>query len=347
VKRLNLSLKFVEMLKEKTMTYCTQLIAEVEARIQNGGQITREEAHVLLNVPNEDLMCLAAAADRVRIHFKGNAFDACSLINAKSGRCAEDCAFCAQSAEHSSDCQIYGLVSGDEILKAAEDASQFGASRFCTVTSGGALSEKDFDDLLLSLSRLKREVDIALDASLGFLDESRAQRLFQAGVSRYNHNLETSRDYFPDICSTHSFEARVNTVETVKKQGMSACSGGIIGLGETENERLALAFNLAELGVDCVPINILNPRPGTRLAQQEPLPPMEIVKTVALFRLILPSATIKIAGGRETNLRDFQGLAFRSGANGMIVGGYLTTTGRCVDDDLDLIRQAGFELLRG
>lgn len=322
------------------------LIDEVEARIRNGGYIQKHEAALLLDVPEEHLMRLAAAADRVRIHFRGNQFDACSLINAKSGRCSEDCAFCAQSARHESECDAYGLLPGDQILRAAEEAAQFGASRFCTVTSGGALSEKDFEELLVSLSRVKSEVDISLDASLGFLNESRAGKLREVGVSRYNHNLETCRDYFPQICSTHSFEARVDTVQTVQRHGMSVCSGGIIGLGETKQQRLELAFLLAELGVDCIPINILNPRPGTRLAHQTPLLPLDILRTVAMFRLILPSATIKIAGGREKNLRDFQGLALRSGANGMIVGGYLTTQGRSVNDDLDLIFQAGFELAR-
>jgi len=322
------------------------LIDEVEARIRDGGHIEKEEATVLLDVPEEHLMRLAAAADGVRIHFKGNQFDACSLVNAKSGRCTEDCAFCAQSARHTSDCEAYELLTGDQILRAAEHAAQFGASRFCTVTSGGALSEKDFEELLSSLSRVRSAVDIALDASLGFLDESRAGKLNDMGLSRYNHNLETCRDYFPQICSTHSFESRVKTVQTVQRHGMSVCSGGIIGLGETRHQRLELAFLLAQLGVDCIPINILNPRPGTRLAHQEPLLPLEILRTVALFRLILPSATIKIAGGRETNLRDFQGLALRSGANGMIVGGYLTTQGRSINDDLDLVYQAGFELAR-
>jgi biotin synthase len=212
------------------------------------------------------------------------------------------------------------------------------------VTSGGALSNSEFDSLIQSLEVVRSEVDIALDASLGFLDENRAHRLLAAGVTRYNHNLETSPDHYPNICTTHRFEQRVETVRTVMSHGFSACSGGIMGLGETESQRLDMAFTLRDLGVDCVPLNILNPRPGTPLANVAPPQPMEVLKTVALFRLILPTATIKIAGGREQNLGDFQAMALRAGANGMIVGGYLTTGGRPVEDDLKMVRQAGFTI---
>ncbi len=187
-------------------------------------------------------------------------------------------------------------------------------------------------------------MDIPLDASLGFLNEERIRRLQDAGVTRYNHNLETSRDHFTNICTTHTFDQRVETVSSVLSHGLSACSGGIMGLGETPAQRIDLAFTLAELGVDCVPINILNPRPGTPLESEVPPEPMEILKTLALFRLILPNATIKIAGGREKNLGDFQSMALRAGANGMIIGGYLTTQGRAVEDDIRMVRQAGFQI---
>lgn len=322
------------------------IIQEVEDRIIAGGRISRFEAEILLDIPGDCFMRLAAAADRVRIYFKGHFFDACSLINARSGRCSEDCAYCAQSVRNQADCKTYGLLPGEEILAAAGAAHAAGASRFCAVTSGGALSSQDFDSLLASLKTVNAEVDIALDASLGFLDEQRASRLLAAGVTRYNHNLETSCEYYSEICTTHKYDQRVATVETVLRTGMSACSGGIIGLGETPLQRLDLAFSLAELGVDCVPVNILDPRPGTPLADSVPPEPLEIIKTLALFRLILPKTTIKIAGGREKNLGDFQGMALRSGANGMIIGGYLTTGGRDLEDDLKMIRLAGFEMER-
>lgn len=329
---------------DKTEKLLLELIEKVETRILSGGKIERLEAESLLGLPDSLLMKLASAADRIRINFRGNRFDSCSLINAKSGLCSEDCAFCAQSARHRGASEVYDLRSTEEIVAAAKAAKDFGAGRFCTVTSGGALSDHDFDKLIEALETVKSEVDIPLDASLGFLNEDRASKLFGVGVTRYNHNLETSRDYYPSICTTHSYEARVDTVKLVKSKGNSACCGGIIGLGETPLQRMDLAFTLADLGVDCVPINILNPRPGTPLQDAAPLGPMEIIKTVALFRLVLPNATIKIAGGRERNLGDFQGMALRAGANGMIIGGYLTTGGRSVDDDLRMVREAGFEI---
>lgn len=319
-----------------------KLIDFVEEKVLAGGKIERSEAEALLNTPDEFLQRLLAAADRIRIRFKGSHFDSCSLINARSGKCGEDCAFCAQSAHHQGDCDVYGLKPAEEILAAAKAAKESGAARFCTVTSGGALSAAEFDSLIKALERVRSEVDIQLDASLGFLDDERSARLAAAGVTRYNHNIETSRDHYSKICTTHHFDQRVETVRTVMNKGFSACSGGIIGLGETPLQRLDMAFTLADLGVDCVPINILNPRPGTPLQDSTPPEPLEILKTVAIFRLILPKATIKVAGGREKNLGDFQALALRSGANGMIIGGYLTTAGRSVDDDLKMVRQAGF-----
>jgi biotin synthase len=320
------------------------LISSLEERVLSGGKLSREEAYRLVETPDEDVMHLAAAADRIRIRFKGTQFDGCSLINARSGRCAEDCAFCAQSARHRTDCEVYDLRPEQDILDAARAARQAGATRFCTVTSGGALSDTDFDNLLGSLDRVRKEVDIALDASLGFLTDERAARLRAAGVTRYNHNLETSADFYAAICTTHRFEQRVDTVKKAQRAGFSACCGGIIGMGETQTQRVDLAFTLAELGVDCVPVNILIPRPGTRLENVLPPEPLEIIKTISLFRLILPRSTIKIAGGREGNLGDFQGLALRAGANGMIIGGYLTTSGRSLETDLKLIRQAGFQI---
>ncbi|MEW6348105.1 MAG: biotin synthase BioB [Thermodesulfobacteriota bacterium] len=328
-----------------TVEYGT-LIASVEERILAGGALEREEGELLLDLPDEFLLHLLAAADRIRIRFKGSFFDSCALVNARSGRCSEDCAFCAQSARYDTDAQVYGLLSAEEILSAAREAQEIGASRFCTVTSGGALSAAEFDSLMEALDLVRSEVDIALDASLGFLDDRRAQRLLRAGVTRYNHNIETCRDHYPSICTTHRFDQRLETVRVSMENGLSTCCGGIMGLGETPGQRLDMAFTLRDVGVDCVPLNILNPRPGTPLQNSLPPQPLEILKTVAIFRLVLPHATIKIAGGREKNLGDFQAMALRSGANGMIVGGYLTTSGRAVEEDLRMIAQAGYTMER-
>jgi biotin synthase len=323
-------------------SFYRELVDTVEERILTGGSILKEEAQKLLETPDEYVLRLLAAADHIRIHFKGWKFDSCSLINARSGRCGEDCAFCAQSGHYDTGCQTYDLRSTDQILEAARSAREAGASRFCTVTSGGALSPREFDSLIESLQRVKDQVQINLDASLGFLDDERVGRLKQAGVTRYNHNLETAREYYPKICTTHSFDQRVQTVLKALDNGLSACCGGIMGMGETPSQRIDLAFTLAELGVDCVPINIIIPMRGTPLEELVPPGPVEILKTVALFRLILPKATIKIAGGREKSLGDFQGTALRAGANGMIIGGYLTSGGRTLEDDLRMVRQAGF-----
>lgn len=318
------------------------LIESLEQRVLAGEPVRRAEALMLMDCPHEHLLKLLAAADAVRIHYKGDVFDACSLINARSGRCGEDCAFCAQSSHYNSTCETYGLRSEQDILDAARNAKEHMAGRFCTVTSGGALSQREFEALMKALDRVRREVDIPLDASLGFLDTDRVEHLKQAGVTRYNHNLEASEDYYSKICTTHRFEQRVQTVRTVLESDLSACSGGIIGMGESKADRVDLAMTLARLGVDCVPVNILDPRPNTPLAGTAPLAPMEILTTIAVFRLILPQATIKVAGGRERNLRDFQAMALRAGANGMIIGGYLTTKGRSVEDDLRMIREAGY-----
>jgi biotin synthase len=206
------------------------------------------------------------------------------------------------------------------------------------------LSDREFETILNALDRIRRETTLDLDCSLGTLSEERAEALRKVGVIRYNHNVETSESHFHKICSTHSFADRVKTVEVLKDRGFSVCCGGIIGLGESPQQRLELAFSLRDLGIDCIPFNILNPRPGTPLEHSESVAPMEIVKTIALFRLVLPRGTIKIAGGREANLRDLQSVALLAGANGLILGNYLTTLGRSTEDDLTMVRDLGFDL---
>jgi biotin synthase len=206
------------------------------------------------------------------------------------------------------------------------------------------LKEKEFETLLKAVKKIKTMTALECNCSLGTLSDEMAEALAEAGVSEYNHNLETAPHYFSRICTTHTFNDRVKTVRRVKTAGMKACCGGIIGMGESRKGRIALAFSLKKLNVDCVTVNVLNPRPGTPLAKREPLTPMEIIKTVAIFRLILPSAVIKIAGGREVNLRSLQSLALLAGGNGMIVEGYLTTSGQGLKDDLQMVKDLGFKL---
>ena len=319
-------------------------IRRIGEKVLEGGNLGIKEVLPLLGAKGPDILDLAAVANRVRAEFKGDGIDFCSLLNVKSGRCSEDCIFCAQSGRYKTEAPIYPLLDIDRIVEEAREAQAKGTGRFCLIASGRELSDKEFETILRALDRIRKETTLALDCSLGTLSEERAEALKKAGVTRYNHNLETAESHFSKVCTTHSFQDRVQTVKVLKDREFSVCCGGIIGLGESPQQRLELAFSLRQLEIDCIPFNILNPRPGTPLAHSESVPPMEIIKTIALFRLILPQGTIKVAGGREANLRDLQSFAFLAGANGLILGNYLTTLGRRAEDDLTMVRDLGFSL---
>jgi biotin synthase len=319
-------------------------IRTIGEKVLEGGDVGMKEVLPLLGAKGPDILDLAAVANRVKVEFNGNEIDLCSLLNVKSGRCSEDCVFCAQSGHYKTEAPVYPLLDTERIVEEAREAQKKGTGRFCLITSGRELSDREFETILRALGRIRKETTLDLDCSLGTLSEERAESLRNAGVTRYNHNVETSESHFPKICSTHSFGDRVKTLEVLKDRGFSICCGGIIGLGESPQQRLELAFSLRQLGIDCIPFNILNPRPGTPLEHSESVPPMEIIKTLALFRLILPKGTIKIAGGREANLRDLQSLALLAGANGLILGNYLTTLGRRAEDDLVMIRDLGLNI---
>lgn len=319
-------------------------IRKIGDKALGGMNVSMKDVLPLLGAKGPDILDLAAVANRVREEFNGNKIDLCLLLNAKSGRCPEDCAFCAQSAHHKTEAPVYPLMDMNRIVEEAREAQRKGTGRFCLITSGRELNDKEFETILGALDRIRRETTLDLDCSLGTLSEERAESLKKVGVTRYNHNVETAESHFHKICSTHSFRDRVKTIEVLKELGFSICCGGIIGLGESPEQRLELAFSLRQLGIDCIPFNILNPRPGTPLEHSESIPPMEIIKTISLFRLVLPKGTIKIAGGREANLRDLQSLALLAGANGLIVGNYLTTPGRNAEDDLTMIRDVGFDI---
>lgn len=322
-----------------------QYIQDIGRRIINGGAISFDEAHTLISIEErKDYEALIEGAHKVFVHFCGNSCDLCSLVNAKSGLCAEDCAFCAQSIHFNTQAQEYALCTIDDIVARAREAAKMGAHRFCIVTSGGHLSADDFKKVLAAFQAIKEKTQLGLDGSLGILEDDEIEALKAVGVTRINHNLETSERFFPSICSTHTFRDRYTMAERLKRHGMEVCSGGIIGLGEERIDRVSLAFSLKALHVDCVPINILNPRAGTPLEKEEKLSVQEIITTIAVFRLILPRAVIKIAGGREVNLGTAQREALQAGANGIIIGGYLTTQGNPFKDDLALIHSAGLAL---
>ena len=313
------------------------------SEIINGAKITQDQAHRLTAVEQmQDIFSFMSAANRIRHHYKSNVIDLCGVINAKSGKCSENCSFCAQSAYHNTDIQEYSLLSVEEMVNTANMVSTMNAHRVGIVTSGKTVRTKDeIDALCEALRRIKTELSIRRCASLGTLDEDALYKLKEAGLESYHHNLETSESFFPQICTTHSYQSRIDTVRTAKKVGLRVCSGGLFGLGEEWEHRVEMAFTLRDLDVDMVPLNFLHPVKGTRLENAEPLKALEILKLIALYRFILPDKDLRICGGREVNLRGLQPLMFVAGANGTMVGNYLTTAGRDYKQDLQDISDLG------
>ena len=290
-----------------------------------------------LSLYDRPLTELIALADSARQSGVGEDIDLCTIINARSGRCTEDCKFCAQSAHYVTGAAEYPLLPDEEMLQAAAQAKAIGSARFSIVTSGNALDDDEFARVVALVTRIGKEVGIAVCASLGCLSREQLTRLRDAGISRYHHNLETSRNFYPHIVSTHGYDERLDTARTTREVGIPLCCGGIFGLGESRKDRIELALELRALQPDVVPLNFLIAIPGTPLADMPPLDPVEALKTIAIFRLILPDKVIKLGGGREQILGDFQATAFLAGANGMIIGGYLTRAGRAVEEDRRLV----------
>ncbi len=321
------------------------LILKVRGEILGGGEISYEDAVKLTKGSLTEVPYLAAAANEIRKKFAGDEIESCALSNIKSGNCSEDCKFCAQSGHYKTDSPVYPQISVQEIVEQAKAAEKMGASEFCMVSSGwGATNEREFAVVLEAVRRISTETKLFVDCSLGFLTGEQMSQLKEAGLYRNNHNLEASRDYFEKICTTHKHEDRMNHLEMVRHYGIHPCSGGILGMGETPEDRVKLAFELKSVGAHCVPINILNPRAGTPLGDVKSLEPMEIIRYIAIYRLILPKSTIKIAGGREVNLRDLQAMAMQAGANGLIIGNYLTTMGRNPAQDIQMLKDLGFKV---
>ncbi|MEW5767502.1 MAG: biotin synthase BioB [bacterium] len=323
----------------------TEFIAIVSRKVLEGKDISSEEVLDLSQVEGAGLFFLLAAANQIRSHFLGDKVDLCSIINAKSGRCPEDCLFCAQSIHYQTGVKGFPLISKEEMLTAARKATEVKAHRFGIITSGRRAKEKEVQTIAEALKQMKeREMPVFRCASLGSLSLQDFLVLKEAGLQRYHHNLESSPDFFPNICTTHTFEERLSTVKAAKKAGLEVCSGGIFGLGESLAQRIRLAFLLKELKVDSVPLNFLHPIPGTPVEHLPPLKPLEILKTIALFRFILPTKDIKVCGGREHNLRSLQAFIFMAGANGMLIGDYLTTRGQDPRLDLEMIEDLGLKV---
>ena len=319
-------------------------IAMLGQRVLAGGHISRPEALELFQLAGSaDIYDLMAWANRIRERFKGNRIHLCSIVNIKAGGCPENCKFCAQSALYQTEAPRYGLVPTDDVLAAADEAGRNGVVGFGIVAAWRGLEEGPvLDAICEQLEALKRSGKARPDGSLGLIKSARvAARLKAAGCECYNHNLESSRRFFPQVCDSHTYDERLETIRHLKNAGLKICSGGILGMGETREDRCDLAFALKEIGASIVPINILNPIPGTPFGDRQPLSPLEVLQSIACFRFILPTQEIMIAGGRAVNLRDLQSLIFMAGASALMIGNYLTTLNQPVERDLQMIKDLG------
>ncbi len=319
-------------------------IGEICGKVLEEKGIKKEEALRLSRAEGGDIFSLLEAANRIREKFRGDEVDLCAVVNAKSGDCSEDCIFCSQSAHHRANIERFPLVSAEEMLGAAKKAEKMEAAEFGIVTSGRGINDREAAVIGEGLRLIGEKLSLRRCASLGTLSPGRARLLKESGLQRYHHNLESSESFFPQICTTHSFRERLETVRVAKEEGLEVCSGGIFGLGETPGQRVELAFTLKELRVDSIPLNFLHPIPDTPCEEKLPPVPLDILKTVALFRFVLPGKDIKVCGGRERNLRSLQPLLFLAGANGMLIGNYLTTSGQTPEADLQMIKDLGLRV---
>jgi biotin synthase len=316
-------------------------------RVLDGERLDRTDGLALLAQPVEEL---AAAADFVRAEFGDGTVDACSIVNAKAGDCAEDCGFCAQSVHFDTGIDTYDFLDPEAILAAAKRAERDGAQRFGIVVAEKGVSKErrpeEWNEVIRAIRLVRDETDVEADASLGLLTEEEAAILVEEGLNHYNHNIETSRRYFDEIVSTHDFEDRLHTLRVAKEAGMDLCAGVILGMGETPTDRIEAAIELQEIGVSSLPVNVLNPVAGTPLgdADHADISTAELIETIAVYRLLHPEARVRLTGGREVNLRDDeQHLPFEAGADGVLTGNYLTTTGQSPGEDIETIERAGLQ----
>lgn len=315
-------------------------LKQIEEKVLGGGRATAGDAYFLSALPARDTWDLFSVANRIRDHFRGNSVDLCAIVNAKSGKCPEDCAYCAQSSKSSAAITSYALLEKQAVMEYAMKAKEGGARRFCIVTSGRKVSPAELTKIADMIASV-RSTGLLPCATLGLLGREELRLLKSAGLERYHNNLETSERFFTRICTTHSYREKIATIRHAGSAGLSVCSGGIFGLGETWKDRIDMALALRELGPDSVPVNFLSPVRGTKLGRRKPLAPLEALKIISIYRFILPEKQIRVCGGRLQTLGDLHPLIFFAGADGLLVGNYLTTRGRGFQEDLDLIRDLG------
>jgi biotin synthase len=309
--------------------------------------ITQEEALRLGSIEDRaDIEALIERAWRARVDRFQDSTDMCSLVNAKSGGCAEDCGFCAQSRYADADTPMHAMMEPEQILEHARAAEAAGAHRFCMVTQGQGLSRRDFDRILAGARLVAEHTELKRCASVGHLSAERATALKDAGVQRVHHNVETAQSYYPEVSTTVRYEGRLRTIDAVREAGLETCVGGILNLGESPEQRVEMAFQLAEIDPTSVPINLLNPRPGTKFGERELMDPWEAVKWIAIFRLILPDALFRLCGGRVENLGELHALAVRAGLNGVMMGNFLTTLGSEPEEDREMFERLGLNTAR-
>ena len=315
-------------------------IKNIYKQVLEGYNISKEEAYKLIDY---DVEVLRNYAKSIREQLCGNVFDLCSIINGKSGACSENCKYCAQSAHYSTRVETYPLLDAEVFIKDAKEHKAEGVLRYSIVTSGKRLSKKEVEDVAKIYKRMREECEIKLCASHGLLDEEDFTKLKEAGIVRYHNNLETSRNYFASICTTHTYEDKIKTIKAAQRVGLEVCSGGLFGIGEIMEDRIDRAFELREMGVTSIPINVLVPIPGTPMEKMLPITEEEVLKSITIYRFIHPTAFIRLAGGRMY-LTDNGRLAFEGGANATITGNLLTTCGNTIQDDLKMLKTLGFEV---
>ncbi|TLX73065.1 biotin synthase BioB [Labilibacter sediminis] len=317
------------------------MVNELKNKVLAGGSITEQEALQLMNA--EDKEALYSAANEIRLHFKGNKMEMCSILNAKSGKCTQDCKWCSQSMFHKTNVEEYELVDLKVAEQQAKENAEKGVHKFSLVTSGRSISNKNLDQLCGVYKKIQKSTPIHLCASMGLLNRSQLEKLKESGVEHYHCNIETAPSFFPEVVSSHSIEEKFRTIRYAQELGMGVCSGGIIGMGESMEQRVEMAFTLRELDIESIPINILTPVEGASLKVDGPLSDDEVLTTFALFRFINPTANIRLAGGRNL-IAHIQDKALASGVSAALVGDYLTTIGTNINQDKELFEKAGFNL---